>query len=108
MSIMDSRIPVITTEQMQEVPRLVVEKYGNTIIQTMENAGRNLAELVRRLLGNSVLGKRVIVAFEKGNNGGGGIVVTRHLHNWRAEVAAPLSNEQLLNTSETQRAREED
>ena len=50
----DLQIPAITTAQMQEVDRLAVEENGIPIIQMMENAGRNLAELVKRLLGNSM------------------------------------------------------
>ena len=43
----DYRIPVITTDQMREVDRLMIEKYDVQLIQMMENAGRNLVELVR-------------------------------------------------------------
>ena len=43
--------PALTTEQMVEVDRLMIEEYGITLIQMMENAGRNLAELARRILG---------------------------------------------------------
>ena len=71
---------------MRRVDRLMVETYGIQLLQMMENAGRNLAELGRRLMGNSVLGKRVIVAAGKGNNGGGGMVAARHLSNWGATV----------------------
>ena len=83
---------------MRRVDRLMVETYGIQLLQMMENAGRNLAELGRRLMGNSVLGKRVIVAVGKGNNGGGGMVAARHLSNWGAtvtvlvEAAAALSD----------------
>lgn len=64
-SLRDVRIPLITTQQMREVDRLMTEKYGIQLLQLMENAGRNLAELVRKLLGNSVQDKHVIVARER-------------------------------------------
>ena len=39
------QIPFISTQQMIEVDRLMIEEYGIQLIQMMENAGRNLAEL---------------------------------------------------------------
>lgn len=80
------QIPVVTTDQMRKVDMLMIEDFGIQLIQMMENAGRNLAELTRRLSGNSVDGKAIIVAAGKGNNGGGGLVAARHLYNWGADV----------------------
>lgn len=80
------QIPALTTQQMVEVDRLMIEAYGIHLIQMMENAGRNLAELGRRLMGGDLRGKRVAVLCGAGNNGGGGMVAARHLHNWGAEV----------------------
>jgi NAD(P)H-hydrate epimerase len=90
-----SRIPTVTADEMREVDRLAVERYGMQILQMMENAGRCLAELVRRHLGGSVLGKHLIVAVSKGNNGGGGMVAARHLSNWGANVTVLLESETL-------------
>lgn len=90
------RIPAITTEQMRQVDHLMVETYGINLFQMMENAGRNLAELGRTLMGGSVSEQRVIVAVGKGNNGGGGMVAARHLSNWGAAVTVLLENERAL------------
>jgi NAD(P)H-hydrate epimerase len=79
-------IPYITTQQMVEVDRLMIEEYGIQLIQMMENAGRNLAELSRRLLGGDVHNKRIAVLCGAGNNGGGGMVAARHLRNWGADI----------------------
>src|SRR3990172_4388555 len=79
-------IPAITTQQMVEVDRLMSEEFGILLIQMIENAGRNLADMARRMLGGEVRGKRVAVFCGAGNNGGGGMVSARHLHNWGAEV----------------------
>ncbi|MFK7847027.1 MAG: NAD(P)H-hydrate epimerase, partial [Rhodothermales bacterium] len=86
--------PFITTEQMIEVDRAMIEDYKILLIQMMENAGRNLADLARRrfLEGNPVR-KRVIVLAGKGGNGGGGLVCARRLHNWGADVAVYLTTE---------------
>lgn len=80
------QIPSVTTQQMIEVDRLMIEDYGIQLIQMMENAGKNLAELSRRILGGEVQRRRVAVLCGAGNNGGGGIVAARHLHNWGADV----------------------
>ena len=80
------KIPALTTQQMMDVDNLMIQEYGIHLIQMMENAGRNLAELSRRMLGGAVSGKRIAVFCGGGNNGGGGMVASRHLHNWGAEV----------------------
>jgi NAD(P)H-hydrate epimerase len=83
-------LPVLTTDQMIEVDRLMIEEWGITLLQMMENAGRNFAELARRQLGRAAQGKRIVVLCGTGNNGGGGMAATRHLHNWGAHVEAIL------------------
>ena len=79
-------IPALTTEQMVEVDRLMVTDYGVELIQMMENAGRNLAELVLRMLSASSSKQSVCVLCGRGNNGGGGMVAARYLHNRGADV----------------------
>lgn len=86
-------IPVLTTQQMVEVDRLMIEEYTIELIQMMENAGRNLAELARRDLGGQVAGNSIACLCGAGNNGGGGLVAARHLHNWGAEVSLVLAFE---------------
>jgi NAD(P)H-hydrate epimerase len=83
-------IPSLTTEQMAEVDWLMSEEWGITLIQMMENAGRNLAELARRMLDGELSGRRVTVLCGKGNNGGGGMVAARHLSNRGASVSVKL------------------
>jgi NAD(P)H-hydrate epimerase len=78
---------------MARVDQLMVEAYGITLIQMMENAGRHLAELARRLLGGDVTHKRIVILCGGGNNGGGGMVAARHLHNWGANVQVELAAE---------------
>lgn len=84
------KIAALTTEQMAEVDRLMIEEYGILLIQMMENAGRNLAEQARRILGGKLAGRRVVVLCGRGNNGGGGMVAARHLHNRGALVSTKL------------------
>lgn len=40
-------IPYLTTSQMIEVDRAMIDDYGIALIQMMENAGRALAQLAR-------------------------------------------------------------
>ncbi len=80
-------LPALTTAEMVEVDRLMVEDYHIELIQMMENAGRNLAQLARiRLLNGDPRGKTVVVAAGTGGNGGGALVCARHLSNWGARV----------------------
>ena len=72
----------ISTEQMREVDRLMIESYGITLLQMMENAGRNLAEQAVRMLAHLPnRANKLLVLCGAGNNGGGGLVAARHLHN---------------------------
>lgn len=80
-----SNYPVLTTRQMIEVDRLMIEEWGINLIQMMENAGRNLAELAKRLL-LDLNEKKIVVLCGIGNNGGGGMVAARHLRNRGAYV----------------------
>lgn len=79
-------MPAVTAAQMREVDRLAVEGYGIQLVQMMELAGRALAEAGRALLGGSVAHERLVVAVGRGNNGGGGLAVSRHLANWGGDV----------------------
>ena len=80
-------IPYLTTDQMREVDRAMIEDYHIELIQMMENAGRNLAHLARtRFLEGDVRGRTVVVLAGSGGNGGGGLGCARRLHNWGAEV----------------------
>lgn len=87
--------PFITTNQMIEVDRLMIEEYGITLIQMMENAGRGLAILARdQFLDGNVIGKSVLVLAGPGGNGGGAMVAARHLAGWGVDVQVALSHDE--------------
>jgi len=86
-----NNIPAVTRAQMVEIDRLMIEEYGITLLQMMENAGRNLAELTSKMLAGGVKGKRIAVWCGGGNNGGGGMAAARHLVNWGADVQVALA-----------------
>jgi NAD(P)H-hydrate epimerase len=67
----------LTREQTRELDRRAIEKFGVPGVVLMENAGRNMAELLRALGINGP----VAICCGKGNNGGDGFVIARHLDN---------------------------
>ena len=82
-----SAVPALTTEQMREVDRAMVEDLHIELVQMMENAGRNLAELaITRFSPSSVT-----VLAGPGGNGGGGLVAARHLINRGFQVQVVLT-----------------
>ena len=83
-------VPSVSTEQMREVDRLMIEEYGIVLLQMMENAGRNLARLASGLAGGAA-GKSILVLAGAGNNGGGGLTAARHLSNMGSRVRVLLS-----------------
>jgi NAD(P)H-hydrate epimerase len=86
-SIYTGPVPYLTTEQMIEVDRAMMEDYKIELMQMMENAGRNLAHLAReRFFAGDPRAKRVVVLAGTGGNGGGALVCARHLHNYGAQV----------------------
>lgn len=91
--IYDGDVPYLTTDQMREVDRAMIEDYKIELIQMMENAGRNLAHLARdRFFNGDPRGKTVIVLVGTGGNGGGALVCARRLHNYGATVQVFSTN----------------
>ena len=75
-------VPAITTEQMIEVDRVMVEDLDIDLVRMMENAGRSLAVLAMTLFEP----RTVQVLAGSGGNGGGALVAARHLSNRGVEV----------------------
>jgi len=70
----------LTREEMRELDRKAIEEYKIPGIVLMENAGRNVAEGILKMLDDPQQAK-VAILCGKGNNGGDGFVIARHLHN---------------------------
>jgi NAD(P)H-hydrate epimerase len=72
---------ILNREKSRRVDVLAVEKYGMTGLVLMENAGRNAASFIQALLERGTHGtvRRITICCGKGNNGGDGFVVARHL-----------------------------
>ena len=70
----------LTREEMRELDRKAIEEYKIPGIILMENAARNVAEEILKMLDDPQQAK-VAILCGKGNNGGDGFVIARHLHN---------------------------
>ncbi|MDO8142651.1 MAG: NAD(P)H-hydrate epimerase, partial [Candidatus Brocadiales bacterium] len=75
----------LTREEMRELDRKAIEEYKIPGIILMENAGRNVAEEILQMIDDPHQAK-VAILCGKGNNGGDGFVVARHLHNHSIHV----------------------
>jgi NAD(P)H-hydrate epimerase len=76
---------------MLEADRLATHVLGLGLLQMMENAGRELAELTRLALARSVMDRHVVVLAGTGNNAGGGLVAARRLAGWGADVSVAFA-----------------
>jgi len=81
--------PVFTAAEMRALDARAIETLGIPGPRLMENAGRGAAALIAREWA-PIRGKRVLVLCGKGNNGGDGFVVARHLKAKGAKVRVLL------------------
>jgi NAD(P)H-hydrate epimerase len=72
----------LSRDEIRCVEKRAMDEYGVPEIVLMENAGRGAAELLLRI---GVQG-RVVICCGRGNNGGDGLVIARHLDNQGAAV----------------------
>jgi len=88
-------IPYLSTAQMVEVDRVMMDEYKIGLTQMMENAGRCLAHLTRlRFCEGNPREKRISVLAGTGGNGGGALACARRLHNYGARVQVLLTREE--------------
>ncbi len=78
---------LLTAEEMRELDRRTIEEVGIPGIVLMENAGRGTADFLLQHFARLAPGPALVLA-GKGNNGGDGYVVARHLMNrgWRVST----------------------
>ncbi|TYO95677.1 NAD(P)H-hydrate epimerase [Geothermobacter ehrlichii] len=76
---------VLTAEQMRDLDRQAIEEIGIPGLVLMENAGRASAEALLRAFADRCCAP-VLILCGKGNNGGDGFVVARHLRNRELKV----------------------
>jgi len=76
----------LSRQQLKEIDRRAIEEFGIPALILMENAGRAVADEAIKLYRKNRSPMAAIVC-GKGNNGGDGLVVARHLHNHGFRVA---------------------
>ena len=69
---------VVTADEMRELDRLTVQRYGVPSLTLMERAGEGVVSALLERFGRIARGGVLVVA-GKGNNGGDGLVVARRL-----------------------------
>src|ERR1700674_800071 len=74
----------LTAAEMREVDRQTTARFGIPGLQLMESAGQQVCEVILRWLGGrhapETRGElKIAILCGKGNNGGDGLVVARHL-----------------------------
>lgn len=89
----DGSPPPLSRAAVREIDRCAIEEFGIPGVVLMENAGRNAAHLLHAVAGD---GASVSIACGRGNNGGDGFVIARHLdllgHPVRILLACPLDS----------------
>jgi NAD(P)H-hydrate epimerase len=70
--------PCATREEVRAFDRYCIETLGLPGIALMENAGRQITDAAREML-SGTRDPRVLIVAGRGNNGGDGFVVARHL-----------------------------
>lgn len=70
-------IPLYTANQVKEADEFAIKSLNFPSIVLMENAARSIFSLLKETY--SIQGKRIAVIVGKGNNGGDGLALARHL-----------------------------
>ncbi len=76
---------IVTIDEIKIIEQKAMEEYEIPSIILMENAGNEVAHQIETIMGN-LHNKKISIFAGKGNNGGDGYVVARHLHNRGAKV----------------------
>lgn len=85
---------VVTAHTMQETDKAAIEQYGISGLELMEKAGRSCVDEITAEFG---LKGRAVIICGKGNNGGDGYVIGRHLDQkgWSVRVIVLADQDQI-------------
>jgi ADP-dependent NAD(P)H-hydrate dehydratase / NAD(P)H-hydrate epimerase len=72
-------VKILSAEEMRAVDRLTSEREGIPSATLMESAGASVAKFIEARFPN-FRQRKIVILCGKGNNGGDGFVVARHLH----------------------------
>ncbi|MDD2619828.1 MAG: NAD(P)H-hydrate dehydratase [Syntrophomonadaceae bacterium] len=76
---------LLSAREMKDIDKRATSEYGIPSLLLMENAGIRTVEIIEKML-ERTQGKKVLIISGKGNNGGDGLVIARHLMNAGAYV----------------------
>ncbi|QQE11749.1 NAD(P)H-hydrate epimerase [Planctomycetota bacterium] len=80
----------LTRQQVRSVDQLAISKLQIPSVVLMENAGRNAAQIIRKLIipehDIPTTDASIAIICGSGNNGGDGYVIARHLHNYHFNI----------------------
>lgn len=86
-------VVVVTGKEMQAIDKRAISELGIPSLVLMENAGVAVVRELEREFGE-LEGKRCLVLVGRGNNGGDGLVIARHLLNRNVKVKVFLIAEE--------------
>jgi NAD(P)H-hydrate epimerase len=87
---MNNMKKALKRDEIREIDRKAIEEYGIPGLILMENAGRNVVEEILKMLIDP-LKAEVAIFCGKGNNGGDGFVIARHLYNRGVNISVYLT-----------------
>ncbi len=99
-------VKIVTADQMRQIDQ-ECDRIGLPPSGLMENAGKAVAEEVRRILGTAEQ-QHILMIIGPGNNGGDGLVAARYLHDWGANVSLYLFGRRPPEDSNLELVRERD
>lgn len=79
----------LSIQEIRELDRLAAEEYGMPGLLLMEHAGTGIYEYLRDVC----RAKTTLIVCGKGNNGGDGMVIARHLYNAGEKVALVFASD---------------
>jgi NAD(P)H-hydrate epimerase len=83
----------VTRQQAREIDDISINRYGIDGLILMENAGLGCVREIENMLQGVVKGRKAVILCGKGNNGGDGFVIARHLVNRGADVRCSIVGE---------------
>ncbi|MDD2372147.1 MAG: NAD(P)H-hydrate dehydratase [Syntrophomonadaceae bacterium] len=83
---------LLKADEMKDIDRRASSEFGIPSLILMENAGLRTLEVIEEILGETK-NRMIIILAGKGNNGGDGLVIARHLINSGAVVETYLTGQ---------------
>ena len=86
---------VATAEEIRQLDREAIETFGIPGVVLMENAGLHVVRVMNARFPPRLKEQKILIVCGKGNNGGDGLVIARHLDNQGVDVRVTLLAEKI-------------